>query len=124
MSPQSLPAPAVYPALRINGLDYQFRYTHTSRMLLQSWGFGDPNRTIPAVVWAAAMAGFADVSGKFRSAGFLKPSEFTDQLEETDDLTPLYEAVTAALKKAAPKANLTLVPSPATDTSDGQAPAS
>ena len=123
MSAQPVPQPVVYPRLRINGIDYEFRYTHSARMLIQSWGFTDPTRLVPAIVWAAAMAGFTDQAGKFRSAGFTKPSEFTDQLGEDDDLTPIYEATTEALKKAAPKAKIELVPSPATDTSADPQPA-
>jgi hypothetical protein len=123
MSANPLPQPVAYPALRIGGVDYQFRYTQSSKMLLQSWGFGDVSRQVPALVWAAALAGFADVSGKFRSAGFLKPSEFTDQIEPEDDLTPIYEAVTEALKKVAPKATVTLVKPPATDSSTADPPA-
>lgn len=118
MSTATLPQPVVYPALRINGTEYQFRYTRTSAFLLESWGYDlSPGKTIPALAWAAAMAGFVDSTGKYRSASFKTPSEFTDMFALEDDLTPVFEAVSEAIKKALPKATLTLVPSPAPNSS-------
>lgn len=89
-------------------------------MLLQIWGLTNPGATIPALTWAAALAGFADASGGFRSAGFKNPTEFSDLLTMEDDLDPIYVAVNDALKKVAPKATVTLSPSPATDSSNGE----
>ena len=91
---------------------YEFRYTHTSRYLLEKWGFElAPGKTIPAMAWAAAMAGFVDSAGKYRSAGFKNETEFMDEISLDDDLNPLYQAVTDALGKVLPKAKLELVPS-------------
>ena len=125
MSTNPLPQPVLYPALRINGNEYQFRYTRTSQFLLESWGYDLAiGKTIPALAWAASMAGTVDSAGRYRSASFKSPTEFTDQLGLEDDLNPIYEAVTEALKKVAPKATLTLVPSPGADsTSTEEAPA-
>ena len=129
-SPQALPSPVTYPALRINGNEYQFRYTRTSQFLLQSWGYElSPSKSIPLLAWAAAMAGGVDRAGNYRSCGFKSPTEFTDQISLEDDLDPIYEAVAEALKKVAPKATLTLVPTPSADqaadsTSTAQPPAS
>ena len=122
MSANPIPQPVSYPRLRIGGIDFEFRYTQSAKMLIQAWGFNDPTRSVPAIAWAAAMAGFVDGNGRFRSAGFVKPTEFTDQLGDDDNLDPIYEAVTKALEKAAPKAKIALVPSPAqgTDTSTDQ----
>ena len=114
MSAQPVPQPVTYPRLRINGNEYEFRYTRTSQFLLESWGYElTPGKTIPVLAWAAAMAGFVDSLGKYRSAAFTRPAEFTDQIALEDDLNPLYQAVTDALGKALPKAKLELVPSPA-----------
>ena len=114
MSAQPVPQPVAYPRLRIGGNEYEFRYTHTSRYLLEKWGFElAPGKPIPAMAWAAAMAGFVDSAGKYRSAGFKNETEFMDEISLTDDLTPLYQAVTDALGKVLPKAKLELVPSPA-----------
>jgi hypothetical protein len=122
-SPQALPSPVVYPALRINGTEYQFRYTRTSQFLLESWGYDlAPGKTIPALAWAASMAGTVNSAGVYRSSGFRNPAEFVDQIALEDDLNPLYEAVTEALKKVAPKATLTLVPSPGADSTSTSEP--
>lgn len=123
MSPQTLPSPVAYPALRINGNEYQFRFTRTSHFLLESWGYDlAGGKPIPGLAWAASMAGTVDSRGSYRSAAFKSPTEFTDQIALEDDLTPIYEAVTEALKKVAPKATLTLVPSPASDSSSTEGP--
>ncbi len=82
--------------------------------LLEAWGFElSPTVRIPALAWAAAMVGHVDPQGQFHSAGFKTPVEFTDTIGLEEDLTPLYEAVTEALKKAAPKATVVLDASPA-----------
>jgi hypothetical protein len=123
MSTQAMPQPVAYPALRISGNEYQFRFTRSSQLLLESWGYDfAAAKKIPALAWAAAMAGTVDSQGVYRSSGFRNPTEFTDQIELGDDLKPIYEAVTEALKKAAPKATLTLVPSPASGSSSTDAP--
>jgi hypothetical protein len=114
MSANPIPQPVAYPRLRIGGNEYEFRYTHTSRYLLEKRGFElAPGKTIPAMAWAAAMAGFVDSVGKYRSAGFKNETEFMDEIALDDDLNPLYQAVTDALGKVLPKAKLELVPSPA-----------
>lgn len=110
------PQPVAYPSVTVGGKTYQFRYTRTTQFLLEMWGFEmTPGRSIPALAWAAAMAGFADPTGTWSSAGFKSPVEFTDSLALDENLQPLYEAVTEALKKVAPKATMTLVESPASD---------
>jgi hypothetical protein len=112
-TPAVLPSPVVYPALRIGGIEYQFRYTRSSQLSLEKWGYELAlGVKIPTLAWAAAMAGTVDSTGKYRSAGFRNETEFTDLIELEDDLNPLYEAITDALKKAFPKATPTLVPSP------------
>lgn len=113
-----MPSPVSYPALRINGNEYQFRFTRSSHLLLESWGYElSAAKRIPALAWAAAMAGTVDSQGVYRSSAFRNQTDFTDQIALEDDLTVIYAAVTEALKKAAPKATLTLVPSPASDSS-------
>lgn len=114
MSANPIPQPVAYPRLRIGGNEYEFRYTHTSRYLLEKWGFElAPGKPIPVMAWAAAMAGFVDSAGKYRSAGLKNETEFIDEISFDDDLNPLYQAVTDALGKVLPKAKLELVPSPA-----------
>jgi hypothetical protein len=109
----TMPAPVEYPRLRISGTEYEFRYTRSSQLSLEKWGYElSPGAKIPALAWAAAMVGTVDSAGKYRSAGFRNETEFTDQIGLEDDLNPLYSAVADALKKAFPKANPTLVPSP------------
>lgn len=110
MSANPIPQPVAYPRLRINGNEYEFRYTRTSQFLLESWGYElGPGKPIPVLAWAASLAGFVDSRGVFSSAGFKRPSDFVDQIPLEDDLTPLYQAVEEALKKAAPKVKLELV---------------
>jgi hypothetical protein len=111
-STQPVPQPVEFPRLRINDVDYEFRYTHSTQLLMNKWGYFALGEPIPSLIWAAAMAGFADGKGGFRSAGFLNPTEFTDKIDVADDLTPIYDAVKEALKKVAPKAKITLVPTP------------
>ena len=109
-----MPSPVSYPALRINGNEYQFRFTRTTEFLMDIWGLEwRGGKMVNSLAWAAAMAGTVDSTGAFHSARFKHPTEFTDQLGLGDDLDPIQNAVTEALKKVAPKATLTLVPSPA-----------
>jgi hypothetical protein len=116
MSANPIPQPVAYPRLRINGNEYEFRFTRTSQFLLESWGYDmGPGKPIPVMAWAAACAGFVDSRGVFSSAGFKKPTEFVDQIPLEDDPTPIYQAVEEALKKAAPKAKLELVKPSASD---------
>jgi len=112
MSANPIPQPVSYPRLRISDVDYEFRYTHSAQLLMNKWGYFALGESIPSLIWAAAMAGFADSKGGFRSAGFMIPTEFTDKIDVDDDLTPIYAAVTEALKKVAPKAKISLVPTP------------
>lgn len=107
--------PISYPSMTINGEHFEFRFTHSAQLLMNRWGYYDLSQSIPSLVWAAAMAGSVDGSGKFRSAGFDKPTEFTDKISPEDDLKPIYDAVSEALKKAAPKAKIELVKPPAKD---------
>lgn len=107
-------SPVTYPTVKVGGAEYQFRYTKTSQYLLEIWGFDlTPTARIPAIAWAAAMAGFADPQGNWKSAAFKSVPDFTDRIEPTEDMGPLYEAVTEALKKVAPKATVTLSAPPA-----------
>lgn len=102
-------SPVQYPTVRVGGAEYQFRYTKTSQYLLEVWGFDlTPNARIPAIAWAAAMAGCADAQGNWKSAAFKSVPEFTDRIEPDEDMRPLFDAVTEALKKVAPKATVTL----------------
>lgn len=122
MGTSSLPSPVDYPALRINGVDYQFRYTKSSQFSLDRWEFQwRGGKIIPAMAWAAAMLGTVDSRGDFHSCGFVSPTQFTDMLSADDDEALIYQKVTEALKKAAPKATVTLNPTPATDSSAGSA---
>ncbi len=121
MSP--IPSPVSYPSVTVGGKPYQLRYTRSSQFMLEAWGFElSPSVKIPALAWAAAMVGHVDPSGQFHSAGFKTPLEFTDTIGLEEDLTVLYEAVTEALKKAAPKATITLDASPANPSGDGPRP--
>lgn len=113
MGTQLVPAgsPVTYPSIVVGGILYQLRYTRSATFLLQAWGM-DPLHA-PALAYAAAMAGFGDAAGNWKSAGFRNPVEFTDCFSLTDDLDPIYAAVEEAIKKVAPKATVTLEASPA-----------
>ena len=39
MSANPIPQPVSYPRLRIGGIDFEFRYTQSAKMLIQAWGF-------------------------------------------------------------------------------------
>ena len=110
-------SPVVYPVAMAGNRTYQFRYSKSAQFQLEMWGFElRPGVSIPALAWAAAMAGTADAAGNWKSAAFRTPVEFTDTLGNDEDLAPLYAAVTEALKKVAPAATVTLNAKPASDT--------
>jgi hypothetical protein len=109
-------SPVVYPVATAGGRTYQFRYSKSAHFQLEAWGFElRAGVSIPALAWAAAMAGTGDAAGNWKSAAFRMPVEFTDTLGDDEDLAPLYAAVTEALKKVAPAATVTLNAKPASD---------
>ena len=125
MSTQTLPSPVAYPALRINGNEYQFRFTRTTRNFCSNRGatISRGGKRYHSLAWAASMAGTVDSRRGFTVRRDSRhPTEFTDQLALEDDHDADYEAVTEALKKVAPKATLTLVASPAGDSSSTERP--
>jgi 1-acyl-sn-glycerol-3-phosphate acyltransferase len=110
-------SPVDYPVATAGGRTYQFRYSKSAHFQLEAWGFElRPDRSIPALAWAAAMAGSGDAAGNWRSAAFRTPVEFVDTIGPDEDLAPLYAAVQEALKKVAPAATVTLNAKPASDT--------
>jgi hypothetical protein len=108
-TPMPFPSPVTYPNATVGGRTYQFRYSKSAQFQLEKWGFElSPTVKIPALAWAAAMAGHVDPQGGWKSAGFRAAVEFIDTFTDTEDLEPLYAAVTEALKKAVPAATITL----------------
>lgn len=119
MGTSAIPAPGgspvAYPSITVGGKQYQLRFAHSAWFQLQQWGYkvGDPEVPIPMVALAAASAGEVDQSGRWRSARFARPLDLTDAMIDGELLGSLDGPVLEALKKAAPKADLTLVQPPA-----------
>jgi hypothetical protein len=112
-------SPIQYPSITVGGKQYQLRFAHSAWFQLQQWGYrvGDPNAPIPIVALAAASAGEVDARGKWKSAGFARPVDLTDEMIDGETLASLEAPVLEALGKVAPKADLTLVQPPAPDAS-------
>jgi hypothetical protein len=107
-------SPVQYPTISVGGKAYQLRFAHAAWFLLQQWGYviGDEKSPIPMAALAAAAAGEVDANGKWRSAGFGRPIDMLDLMNDSETLASLAEPVMEALKKAAPKADLTLAQPP------------
>jgi hypothetical protein len=104
MTAQLTQSPVAYPSATVGDNVFQFRYTKSSKMLLEMWGI-DFTRPIPIMILAACMAGSV-IAGIWRSVGFTKPTEFTDLIGIEDDDTAIHAAVNEALKKAFPTASI------------------
>jgi hypothetical protein len=107
-------SPVEYPTVQVGGKAYQLRFAHSAFFLLQSWGYqiGDPAKPVPVEVLAAAALGTIDKKGEWRSAGLTSVFDLLDlMIPGVERLPDLVDPVMDALKKAAPKADLALVPS-------------
>jgi len=114
-------SPVDYPSIKVGGKAYQLRFAHSAWFMLQQWGYriGDPNKPIPMAALAAAAAGEVDAAGRWHSAGFARPVDMLDQMQDGETLGSFDEPVLAALKKAAPKAEVSTVAAPPVE-ADGQ----
>jgi hypothetical protein len=108
-------SPVAYPTITAGGKQYQLRFAHGAWFQLQAWGFelGNPDKQIPILALAAAAAGEMDARGRWKSAGFARPIDLADAMIDGETLASLDEPVLAALRKAAPAADLTLSQAPA-----------
>ena len=110
MQPNELKA-IDWPKASIGGTEYTLRLSYPAHAQMFRWGFGGVSN-IPIAAWAAAMAGWFDNAGKWRSAGFERWVDVADILLDSER-EPLTSAVQDAIKKAAPEAIIQAAPLPA-----------
>jgi hypothetical protein len=103
--------PVDYPSITVGGKQYQLRFAHSSWFQLQRWNYevGNVEKPVPIVALAAAAAGTVDAQGRWHSVAFDRPIDLTDAMIDGETLASLEGPVLEALKKAAPKAEITLV---------------
>ena len=103
--------PVDYPSITVGGKRYQLRFAHSAWFQLQRWNYevGNTEKPVPIVALAAASAGTVDAQGRWHSAAFDRAIDLTDAMIEGETLASLEGPVLEALKKAAPKAEITLV---------------
>jgi hypothetical protein len=114
MTPQAI----VWPEITVGGRKFTLRFSYAAQYQLTRWGRTLTSTMPDSATWleiAAASAGSFDASGKWTSEGFARALDFADLMEPGDEM-PLMEAVTAALKKASPKPEVSAQPVPESET--------